>query len=686
MVSIASSRPTGQLLSSAPSIKPPTQQPKPSLRRKRDASDDMDSFPDTPSSPSKRHKVSFDPDVEIVTMDDEEWGLDPMVVREEVRRAIQQHLNNQDESYDRLKEIFKKDPNDDRAPSQNVLKIHLQAVLANITLLDKSCNGLVNAILNTEWVRRDTHFISIYTKFLGNLAAAQAGFLSRTFAMLVDVLADTKTRRLPGTRRVRRALMHARAHTAIQYLLQLIPIGSSVLARILSRRLQYDPNPNVLESDIVLTKNALKILQYAPELKADVLSSITSELVKVDVQVQVDLDDLDDDLADDLVFEVSQQSSLKNPSSQVLYAGDSSDESMDSETAYDSDSEDETDAFEVRLKTIKTNIEKVDAIIDLLFQYYDALLQSSFEARENAIELLLSHFHTIILPTYRSRHTQFLIFHFAQTDSLLIDRFATSCIQLIFDTRQPPILRQSAAAYLASFVARGAHVPASVVRDVFDLLCGQLDTMRKDNEPICRGPDLRRYSSFYSMAQALLYIFCFRWKNLTSQAYEEDDLSDLEDDEETTFPHKVRDPLYQAIYSKLNPLRVCSSNIVNEFARVAHHLNFLYVYPKLELNKTVRLSSYRVTMSASTLINQPDRDDGGLGQSTTMESYFPFDPYTLPRSKRWVEDDYVEWEDLTRVGHGDGADESDGEEQDLDSDGDGLLEEDEVTATDEEED
>ena len=638
----------------------------------------------TSSSPTKRQRLSFDSDVEVMSVD-EEWGADPLLVKEEVRRAIQQHLNGNSEAYDRMKDLFRANVNSEDAPSPNVVKVHLQAVLANISLLDKNCSGLVNALCQTEWVGKDAQFISLYTKFLGNLGAAQSGYLSKIFAMLVDVLAEFKTRRVPGFPVVRRPLMHGRAHMAIQYLLQLIPIGSSMLSRVLSRRLQYTFDPENLESDVVLTKNALRILEYAPELKSDVLATVTSELVKVDVQVQVDLEDLDGDVEDELLQDVTLRSGLKHISSQKLHDDTLPEENVNSEPEEeDSEEDEEPSAYELRLRSVKANIEKVDSIIDLLFQFYDPLLLSTTDAREDAIELLLSHFHNIILPTYRSRHTQFLVFHFTQTDTLLVDRYATSCIQLIFDKRQPAVLRQSAAAYLASFVARGAHVPAAIVRDVFDLLGSQLETMRKDNEPSCRGPDLRRYSSFYSMTQALLYIFCFRWQDLSTQAAE-DDFSDSEDEEKVTFPHAVREPLYQAVFSKLNPLRICSPSIVNEFARIAHHLNFMYVYTKLELNKNVRLSSYRSIVPTDASITQPDRDSTMLNQNNILEPYFPFDPYTLPRSKRWIEGDYVEWKGIPGLDDKDDTMESESESADPLREDDDVEDTYEATGTDDDE-
>ena len=49
---------------------------------------------------------------------------------------------------------------------------------------------------------------------------------------------------------------------------------------------------------------------------------------------------------------------------------------------------------------------------------------------------------------------------------------------------------------------------------------------------------------------------------------------------------------------------------------------------------------------ADTNLNQPNRDIGDLGDAVQLDAYFPFDPYQLPRSKRWLEGDYVEWKGI----------------------------------------
>lgn len=121
--------------------------------------------------------------------------------------------------------------------------------------------------------------------------------------------------------------------------------------------------------------------------------------------------------------------------------------------------------------------------------------------------------------------------------------------------------------------------------------------------------------------------------------------------------------LHQAIYSKLNPLKVCSPAIVSEFARIAHHLRLLYVFPLLETNKRLRVSSFRsISALADPRFSEVERetragDDGGY----QLDAYFPFDPYHLPRSRRWLEGDYVEWKGIPGV---DDQDDSDSEMED----------------------
>jgi RNA polymerase I-specific transcription initiation factor RRN3 len=473
--------------------------------------------------------------------------------------------------------------------------------------------------------------------------------------------------RLPGYADVSRNQLSSRVHTALKHFLGVIPAAGSALSGILTAKFPFaDESKN---AHMIYTNNLMSILRYAPHLKSDIFALITDRLVKIDVQMQVDLDDLDDEVAAAIVHAIS-----LNPSSQNDDGEGEDDSDVDSVT-----SDDALDAESKRIKEIQSNVEKMDAILDLLFTTYSPyfLDPHSREATE-MFETLLAHFQKIILPTYRSRHTQFLLFHFSQTADYLVDQFAGTCAQLAFDSSCPAVLRQSSAAYLASFVARGVHVQPHVVRTVFELIGSKLDDIRAENELTCRGPNLRRYSTFYAMTQALLYIFCFRWRDLliASDEFDDDDSSG----QDLHWIPGIKETLFRTIHSKLNPLKICSPPIVAEFAKIAKHLEFMQVYPLLETNKRIRLSQYSSGQSSGAI------RDSGLGTSDEswhqLDAYFPFDPYQLPISKKWIEDDYVQWKGIPGLNQeDDDSDDEDEAEENVDAD---LDSEDTATDNDDE--
>ena len=614
---------------------------------------------DVPWSPSKRSRVTFDSDVEIVSADDDE-ELDPLVVKEQVRRAIERHHLGEDEAYDRIKSYFSLSPDKSNAPSTKVLKFHLQALLANVSSLDKDCNGLVNAVVYSEFVGRDEQYYALFVRFLNNLAAAQHGYQSKIMSVLVELLGPQKTRRLEGAAPVRQPKIHRRVLQAIQHIAVNVPSSPAALADRVAARLEFDFQK--VEQRMTYIRNFMEMINYVPELTSEILNLVLKELIKLDVAVQVDLDKEDDDAEDELLAHMSSSQTLV-PSQNMLKGGHD-DQSNDASTSDESEMEEheDDDTATARRRKLKDDIKQVDLIMDILFGYYARFAATSnLQKRDNAIEQIISQFHSHILPTYRARHPQFLVFHFAQADPIIVDRFVTSCIEILVDKRQPYHLRQSAAAYFSGFVGRGAHVSPQVVKDCLGLLCDHLNILRKSYEPGCRGPDLKRYGDFYANFQATLYIFCFRWRDIAASSSDDDSDYDAEEEEAETydFPESLRETLRAAIYSPLNPLRVCTPVIVDQFARLSNRLQLFYIYPKLEENRHVRMTTHWRNMSDLTISN-PERDLSWVGDSGMLEGYFPYDPYHLPISKHWIQGDYVEWKSIP----GEDAEDTDSDDED----------------------
>ena len=232
--------------------------------------------------------------------------------------------------------------------------------------------------------------------------------------------------------------------------------------------------------------------------------------------------------------------------------------------------------------------------------------------------------------------------------------FVQHCLELVSNDTSNLRQRLTACAYLASFIARGSHISSKAISEIFNVLCHYLDDMRRRYEPNCSGPDRRHYALYYAVAQAVVYIFCFRWRDLVvgsttpeqdSEEFDEDEI--LAEGRDLAWQPGVKDVMHRNIYSKLNPLKVCSPDIVSEFARIAHHLRFLYVFSLIESNKRVRLAQTGSYYGSSGLTDIGRREtayDCKKGEAHhQLEAYFPFDPYNLPKSKRWVANDYNAW-------------------------------------------
>jgi RNA polymerase I-specific transcription initiation factor RRN3 len=112
---------------------------------------------------------------------------------------------------------------------------------------------------------------------------------------------------------------------------------------------------------------------------------------------------------------------------------------------------------------------------------------------------------------------------------------------------------------------------------------------------------------------------------------------------------------------------------------MATHLKFTYVDSKIETNKRVRLSRSLASAYLNGIGGRETALTGKKGEEAfLMDAYFPFDPYVLPRSKRWVERDYVQWRPVPGMPVEKDDDEEDDDEDDEDSEEDSSEELDDV--------
>ncbi|KAJ4297157.1 DNA independent RNA polymerase I transcription factor [Collariella sp. IMI 366227] len=505
--------------------------------------------------------------------------------KREVKHALEAHGRGDDEDYDGLKEIFaptsvkKKRGDEEEEEDEEVeaakpqdLVVYVVALTGYVPLLGRSCSGLLRSVLRCAWLERDEDFARAYIQLLAALSSVQGSFFTQVLTMIVEKFTETRyTSSVAGFAPVDPETKKRWLHMGLKYLLELFPAGQHIIQNLVAAKFPYTEESKAIHMEYL--DHLLRLKAARPELERDIMELILSRLVKLDVEMTLDLENDDDETTRAVLRQ--------------LEASDAKNEEEDDDSDVESVLSDEDDLTEdaKRVLTIKSKLETMDAILDLLFSIYNPIFEDpeSPEAIE-AFQDLLSDFSNVILPHLKSRHTQYLLFKFAMKSNQLMEMFIGTLFNLAFESNRPPVVKQAAVAYLASFTARGARVGSEQVQLITKTFLDYIDHYRVTHLN-CRGPD----------------IFCFRWRDLIDQ-----DLlpSNLDWDDPASFVGRelpwmagLKSGLQANIASKLNPLKCCSPIIVDEFARLSHHLRLIYIYPQIEKNKSVHLSQFLIARS-----------------------------------------------------------------------------------------
>lgn len=444
------------------------------------------------------------------------------------------------------------------------------------------------------------------------------------------------------------------------------------------------------EEHTAYLSNILRVIDYVPALRQKILAVVTDRTIKIDVEIQGYLEDLDEDELAQLEADIHDYESDDEDAASIA-SDDSSDDEED----------DPLPGASASLQSIRETADKLDSLLAILLEYYslsfpDIPTEDPSPSSTSTFEMLHQFFTTTILPTHRSRFTQFLLFWAAQKSPQFSDRFCVSLIDKAFDNAKTMRQRTQAAAYLASYVARAKLMPTNDIRVVVRVLCRWLGEFIDQRSVECTGPDAARWSGFYAVAQAVMYIFCFRHRQL--RELDPSNLDDEDDEDELNPPTSALsttipimggrwtpglDIMNKVITSKFNPLLVCSKPVVEMFAKVASDNEFLFCWSVLEQNRrrgALSRAGSRTSLPGSAAGSGASTPTGtGIGSSGaqssamltaggmtnggsgTLDTFFPFDPpHMLRKTKRWIEEVLVEWDE------GDDEEEDDDDDEDED--------------------
>ncbi|CAE6522773.1 unnamed protein product [Rhizoctonia solani] len=562
------------------------------------------------------------------------------------------------------------------------LRSWIAALSHVVSSLERSHAPLVEAVLATPWMTFGDAFTTIYTNFVGVLVSARPEYLTSVLSRCVQGFTyqtyealgrhSTESSSAPLTRR----MICNRVHNLLSHLLGLIPTLPLLLQPIIASQFPHKKLSKLAQTTYI--RNLLTLSGYCPALSDAILSLIIERAQQIDVEIQVELEDLDDDNDPETgdIFNldgfdnvIGEEDPLQNPG-----FGDEDDEFLDGLSDISSEDGDlaEDDIVEgpSNVKHIQDMVSKLDAVLTLVFEHLaaapsepfpcfswaptaqisppPATLERQLEIRHSQLWNLIAIFKRTIVKTHKSRYTQFLLFWYSSLHADFTDVFLGVLMDRLMDTTLPDMARVGAASYVASFISRAKHIDTPSTRAVVGVLCDYLrDTVDKVEELEAGNPNftpiVSQYALFYAIAQAIFLIYCFRWRELGEDPDEL--LVEGEDAPKLWMPDLL--VVQRAIMSALNPLKICATNVVQQFARVSNSTGFVYCFTILESNRRSDLAATEAPPSQYGTRLKIDPKHARLSRDPALDAdlnaFFPFDPYKLPMSLKYIDGVYREW-------------------------------------------
>lgn len=651
-----------------------------SLKRKQDSLDDQQTITTTTTTTTTTETTSV--------------LLRPNHQNVLIRRVFIQAIQSLKEgSTDQIESVMSK-INDYHA--ENVAQL-MDVISGDIILLDTPVGrSLIGSIMKLSWIDQGEIFDESLLSFFTLLVNAMPKWWNQVMEKVMQGLS------LQGD--------HVKSHILIRKLIHLVPMGINSLPKIIKNC--YPHKYSEGDSNVIYVKNLLHLTSYLPELESTVWSLIVRNVVTLDVDLQNLIDDVDDDDLDEALGldsddededdedddDRSESESESDDSSDEDASGDESGDSSDDEQSVsETRSSSEPDAAYIQsISNIKTLSTKLDKIMNVLLDTIQERLTDESISNGKGITLfliLINVFKTIILPTHGTRVTQYILFYASQLDHELTDAFIVVLFQTVFgdgdgdskDTSSlkfatsnsksvllgtPMNIRVKCAQYIASFIARGKSLTKDQLANVIKLIVDWCNVYIKSVEELEFGGSSSSGSSaneqngpyqgktdhtlpsrhplLYALIQSLMYIICFRRKDLR-----------LDDG---SWICQVDKFFTRLMVSKLDILRWTNETVVLIFARVAQKEGICYAWWGVE-----KLRKERVQNATNPSKEIPDEQEqpvekkksseneeltatteGSLKRTQELldlESWFPFDPLLLNDLKKRISALYVEWED-----------------------------------------
>lgn len=451
-----------------------------------------------------------------------------------------------------------------RGPS---LVMWLDAFQANITVLGRHksdvIDGLVMELLKLKWADQGQGVVRAYKSFIVNLVSANTRY---TRAAIKSLIGNFK-----GGVRESDSDVFKNTHDVLKGLLSVSPVGArdEILEQI---NLRFPFYKQAAYRQVCYISAVVEMSGYVADSRMQVLCMLMEKLIKLDANLSRDFID----------------------------------------EAYRAKDEER--------RELDNQVLALDLFMNLMFTYIHGethvLEEYNHDKAVPVVDCFMKIFSTHVLPTFNIVHTQFLYLYLASLSPTICSRFLLENWRIFSNPNTPSILRQTAMAYIASFLSRASFAPVNLVMTYLDRITSWAMSYIRSRETQASGldfmyTDLNHHGPFYSACQAIFYVFAFRHTELTTS--------------ETRMKTLQGMSWQSLVTSHLNPLRVCLPGVVRNFSAIARGYQLAYCTSIIQRNSRINLPVVGSLSQASS-----------KGKPLLLDCFFPFDPYLLEETKDYV--------------------------------------------------
>ncbi|TWW69258.1 RNA polymerase I-specific transcription initiation factor RRN3 [Takifugu flavidus] len=491
----------------------------------------------------------------------------------------------------------------------------LQEIRSCVSQLNKDHEQLIYTVLKLPWIGRRQAVVEEYMTFLGNLVSAQTVYLCACLKMVVTYFTPMRVRICVEGVNIsdsededeyeNLSRNFDQCHKALQLIAKYVPSTSHFLMPVFQENFPFiQKSSRTLECYV---HNLLRVSVYIPSIRRDILELIIGKMLQLDVSAsRSDIEEAE---------EIAMQNLQGHP--------------LKEEGLFDMD-EDMPANPSTMAVTSHSVAERLDTLMAVLMAYVKDICHVNgslhVERTKELYRDLLSVFDKLILPTHASCHVQYILFYLCSFRLALTEAFLDHLWKILQNPSQPAILRQAAAGYLGSFLARAKFIPVLTVRACLDLLIswihGYIDSQNSSGKQACC--DINLHGPFYSTCQAVFYVLIFRHRAL------------LEGHMKKGLEYLQSLNLERVVMCQLNPLKLCLPTVTSMFAAITRKYQIVFCYNVIERNNRQLLPVVRSSTGGDCVTTK----------TNPLDSFFPFDPYLLKRSGQAIEPLYQVWEEF----------------------------------------